>query len=63
MASLRARLIVGVLAVAAVGLLLLAGITYFAQRSFQYNRVDAQTRSSYGRRSDRPRPAQIATDS
>jgi len=46
MASLRARLIVGLLAVAAVGLLLLAGITYFEQRSFLYDRVDQQTRNA-----------------
>jgi two-component system, OmpR family, sensor kinase len=48
MASLRARLVVALLALAAVGLLLLAGITYFEQRSFQYERVDEQVRDAPG---------------
>jgi two-component system, OmpR family, sensor kinase len=48
MASLRARLIAGVLAVSAAGLLLLGGITYFEQRSFQFNRLDEQTRAAVG---------------
>ena len=42
MASLRARLVVALLALATAGMLLLAGITYFEQRSFQYERVDQQ---------------------
>jgi two-component system OmpR family sensor kinase len=43
MASLRARLIAGLLALTAAGLLLLGGITYAEQRSFQYQRIDQQT--------------------
>ena len=46
MASLRARLIAGLLALAAVGMLLLAGITYLEQRSFLLERVDQQARSA-----------------
>jgi two-component system OmpR family sensor kinase len=46
MASLRARLLVAVLALTAVALLLLAGITYAEQRSFQYQRLDEQVRSA-----------------
>jgi two-component system, OmpR family, sensor kinase len=46
MASLRARLLVAVLALTAVGLLLLGGITYAEQRSFQYERVDQQVRAA-----------------
>ena len=42
MASLRARLLVSVLAIAAAGLLLLAGITYLGQRSFLLDRLDDQ---------------------
>jgi two-component system, OmpR family, sensor kinase len=42
MRSLRARLLAGLLACAAVGLLLLAGVTYAEQRSFLYDRVDQQ---------------------
>jgi two-component system, OmpR family, sensor kinase len=44
MHSLRARLLAAVLALTAVGLLLLGGITYAEQRSFQYERVDQQVR-------------------
>ena len=44
--SLRARLITGLLALAAVGLLLLAGITYAEQRSFLLTRVDQQVRQT-----------------
>jgi two-component system OmpR family sensor kinase len=44
MRSLRARLVAAVLAIAAVGLLLLAGITYASQRSFLMDRVDDQAR-------------------
>ncbi len=46
MASLRARLIAGLLALAAVGLLVLAGATYAEQRRFLYDRVDQQARSA-----------------
>jgi two-component system, OmpR family, sensor kinase len=42
MASLRARLVAGLLIVAAAGLLLLGGVTYFKQRSFLYERLDQQ---------------------
>jgi two-component system OmpR family sensor kinase len=48
MSSLRARLVAAVLVVAAVGLLLLAVITYAEQRSFQYDRADAQARAGAG---------------
>jgi two-component system, OmpR family, sensor kinase len=41
-ASLRGRLVAGVLALAAAGMLLVGGITYATQRSFQLSRVDAQ---------------------
>jgi two-component system, OmpR family, sensor kinase len=40
--SLRARLVAGLLALAAVGLLVLAAVTYVEQRSFLYDRVDQQ---------------------
>jgi two-component system, OmpR family, sensor kinase len=46
MHSLRARLLAAVLALTAVGLLLLGGITYAEQRSFQYERVDQQVRAA-----------------
>jgi two-component system, OmpR family, sensor kinase len=46
MASLRARLLVAVLALTAVGLLLLGGITYAEQRSFLYDRLDQQVRAA-----------------
>jgi two-component system OmpR family sensor kinase len=42
MRSLRSRLLVSVLGIAALGLILLAAITYAEQRSFQYERVDQQ---------------------
>jgi two-component system, OmpR family, sensor kinase len=45
MSSLRARLVAAVLVVAAVGLLLLAAITYAEQRSFQLDRADDQARA------------------
>ncbi|MEA2252171.1 MAG: two-component system, OmpR family, sensor kinase [Solirubrobacteraceae bacterium] len=48
MASLRSRLVAGLVAVAAVGLVALAGITYFEQRSFLLDRVDQQARSAVG---------------
>ena len=46
MASLRARLLAGLLALTAAGLLLAGGITYAEQRSFAYQRVDDQTRDA-----------------
>ena len=46
MQSLRARLVAGVVAVAAVGLIILAGVTYAEQRSFQLDRVDQQVRGA-----------------
>jgi two-component system OmpR family sensor kinase len=45
MASLRARLLATVLALTAVGLLLLGGITYAEQRSFLYRGVDRELRN------------------
>jgi two-component system, OmpR family, sensor kinase len=42
MASLRARLLVAVLALTAGGMLLVGAITYAEQRSFLYDRVDQQ---------------------
>ena len=42
MSSLRARLIAVLLVVAAVGLLVLAAVTYAEQRSFLLERVDQQ---------------------
>jgi two-component system OmpR family sensor kinase len=46
MHSLRARLIAGLLALGAIGLLLLGGITYLEQRSFLQKRVDQQVRAA-----------------
>src|SRR4051794_31029731 len=48
MASLRARLVAGLLALAAAGLLLLGGITYAEQRSFLYSRLDQQVHAAPG---------------
>jgi two-component system OmpR family sensor kinase len=48
MASLRSRLLAAVLALAAIGLLLLGGVTYAEQRSFLYDRVDQQLRTGIG---------------
>jgi two-component system OmpR family sensor kinase len=48
MSSLRARLLAAVLVVAAVGLLLLAAITYAEQRQYQFDRVDDQARAGAG---------------
>jgi two-component system OmpR family sensor kinase len=48
MASLRARLLAGLLALAAAGLLVLAGVTYADQRSFLLERVDQQVHSAPG---------------
>jgi two-component system, OmpR family, sensor kinase len=47
MLSLRARLIVGLLALAGVGLLLLGGITYAEQRRFLLDRVDQQAHDAF----------------
>jgi two-component system OmpR family sensor kinase len=46
MQSLRARLVAGVVAVAAVGLIVLGGVTYAEQRSFQYSRIDDQVHAA-----------------
>jgi two-component system OmpR family sensor kinase len=46
MASLRARLLVAVLALSALGLLLLGAITYAEQRSFLLKRIDQQARAA-----------------
>jgi two-component system, OmpR family, sensor kinase len=48
MSSLRARLVAAVLVVAAVGLVLLAAITYYEQRSYQLDRADDQARAASG---------------
>jgi two-component system OmpR family sensor kinase len=55
MRSLRARLVVGLLALAAIGLLVLAGITYAEQRSFLLDRVDQQLQAGI-------RPIAVALD-
>src|ERR1700754_2213973 len=44
--SLRARLIAGLLALAALGLVLLAGVTYAEQRHFLMSRVDDQVKQA-----------------
>ena len=44
--SLRARLILTLLALSAAGLIVLAAVTYASQRSFQQQRVDDQTRAA-----------------
>ena len=46
--SLRTRLIAGLLALAAIGLVLLAGVTYAEQRHFLISRVDDQARDAAG---------------
>jgi two-component system OmpR family sensor kinase len=46
MQSLRARLVAGLLVVAAAGLLVAAGVTYVEQRSFQLTRIDQQARTA-----------------
>jgi two-component system, OmpR family, sensor kinase len=46
MVSLRSRLLAALLAIAAIGLLLLGGVTYAEQRSFLYDRVDQQVRGA-----------------
>jgi two-component system OmpR family sensor kinase len=44
MASLRSRLLAALLVITAVGLLLLGGITYLGQRSYQLDQLDEQIR-------------------
>jgi two-component system OmpR family sensor kinase len=56
MASLRARLLVAVLALAAGGLLLVGAITYVEQRSFLYDRVDQQLRAAIQPAGHQPGP-------
>ena len=46
MASLRARVLVSVLALSAAGLVLLAAVTYAEQRSFLLGRVDQQLKGA-----------------
>ena len=46
MASLRVRLLAAVLVIAALGMLLVGGITYAEQRSFQYQRIDDAARAA-----------------
>ena len=46
MASLRSRLLAALLALTALGLLLLGGITYVEQRSFELTRLDDQLRGA-----------------
>ncbi len=46
MQSLRARLVVGLLALAAVGLVLAGAITYAEQRAFLIDRIDQQARGA-----------------
>jgi len=46
MQSLRARLVTGLVVLAAIGLLLLGAITYAEQRSFLLDRVDQQARAA-----------------
>jgi two-component system OmpR family sensor kinase len=48
MASLRARLTVAMVGLAAIGLLLVGAITYAEQRSFLFDRVDQQLRAAMG---------------
>jgi two-component system, OmpR family, sensor kinase len=48
MASLRARLMVAVVAIAAAGLLLVGATTYALQRSFLFDKVDQQVRDAIG---------------
>jgi two-component system OmpR family sensor kinase len=47
--SLRTRLVAGLLLLAAVGLVLLAGVTYAEQRHFLYDKVDQQAKAAVGR--------------
>jgi two-component system OmpR family sensor kinase len=48
MSSLRARLLAALLALSAIGLLVLGGITYTEQHRFLYDRVDDQARAAVG---------------
>ena len=48
MTSLRARLVAAVLIIAAVGLVALAAIVYFEQRSFLLDRAAEQARDGAG---------------
>jgi two-component system OmpR family sensor kinase len=48
MASLRARVLVSVLALAAIGMVALGAVTYAEQRSFLESRADQQARSAVG---------------
>src|SRR5690242_6521580 len=48
MSSLRARVLASVLALAAVGMIAVAAVTYAEQRSFLYSRADQQARSAVG---------------
>ena len=48
MRSLRGRLVASVLALAALGLLVAATVTYLEQRSFLYDRIDGQLRQAAG---------------
>jgi two-component system, OmpR family, sensor kinase len=45
--SLRARLLIGLLAIAALGLLIAGAVTYAEQRSFLQDRVDQQARDAF----------------
>ena len=47
--SLRTRLVAGLLALAAVGLVLLAAVTYAEQRHFLFDRVDQQAKAATSR--------------
>jgi len=44
--SLRARLIIGVVALAAVGLVVAGATTYVVQRNFQFDRIDQQAKAA-----------------
>jgi two-component system OmpR family sensor kinase len=46
MGSLRVRLVLGLLILAALGLLLVGGVTYAEQRSFLFTRIDQQAQSA-----------------
>jgi two-component system, OmpR family, sensor kinase len=46
--TLRARLVAALLVIVTVGLVAAAGITYAEQRSFLYNRIEAQARTAVG---------------
>ena len=67
MASLRARLVAGLLALAAAGMLILAGVTYAEQHHFLYDRIDSQARQApqavaHSLHEDGDQPASTATD-